>query len=311
MVKIQKLKHKFKKFENLNFDIAVPRTLIRRIYSSGVSGLKFQILNFPKRLKRFRYYIRIWLMMSKNSFLVYLANKKLVALFFLGKILRFGFFTAFLFFLVSGAESLAGYDTTRTILFFLTFNVVDILGQFLYREVYRFRPLVVSGDLDLILVKPMNALFRVLMGGADVIDLVTIPPLLLAVYFVGRVLEPTSFQVALYILLIINALFISTAFHIAVLALGIITLEIDHTIMIYRDVVNLGRLPVDIYKQPLRGILTYLIPVGIMITLPAKSLMQIISPWGIVASFTLGITVLFLSMKFWRVALKQYTSASS
>ena len=94
-------------------------------------------------------------------------------------------------------------------------------------------------------------------------------------------------------------------------SLGIITLEIDHTIMIYRDIVNLGRLPVDIYRQPIQGILTYLIPVGIMITLPAKALMGLVTPIGVLLSFVLGLVLIFSSLKFWNFALKNYSSASS
>jgi ABC-2 type transport system permease protein len=249
--------------------------------------------------------------MSKNAFMIVLSQKKVFGLFLTGKLLRFGFFTAFLYFLIKGAGNLAGYSINQTIFFFLTFNVVDILAQFLYREVYRFRPLVVRGDFDLILTKPTSALFRVLMGGADVIDLVTIPPLIAAVIYVGAMLNPNILNTIYYILLIINGLLIATAFHIAVLSLGIITLEIDHTIMIYRDMTNLGRFPIDIYREPLRGILTYLVPVGVMITLPAKALMGLISPLGVMASFLLGVTLLFVSLKFWHFSLRHYTSASS
>lgn len=249
--------------------------------------------------------------MSKNAFLMTLSSKKLFAMFLIAKLLRFGFFTAFLFFLVKGSDSLAGYSINQTIFFFLTFNLVDVTAQFLFREVYRFRSLVVSGDLDLVLAKPMNSLFRVLMGGADVIDFVTIPPLIAAVIYVGNLLGPTMLHTAFYVLLMINGLLIATAFHIAVLSLGIITLEIDHTIMIYRDLMNLGRLPVDIYKQPLQGIITYLIPVGVMITFPAKALMGLITPLGIIVSFALGAVLIFTSLKFWNYALRQYSSASS
>lgn len=272
-----------------------------------MSNSKFQ----TSKIKRLGYYLKIWLMMSKNSFMVMLSNKKLFAVFLIGKLLRFGFFAAFLYFLVIGADRLAGYTVSQTIFFFLTFNVVDILAQFLFREVYRFRPLVVSGDLDLVMSKPMSTLFRVLMGGADVIDLVTIPPLIAAVVYVAGLLNPLPIQTMLYVLLILNGLIIATAFHVGVLSLGIITLEIDHTIMIYRDLGNLGRLPIDIYKQPLRGILTYLVPVGIMITFPAKAFMGLVTPAGVILSFTLGGILLFASMKFWNFALKQYTSASS
>ena len=263
------------------------------------------------KINRLVYYSKIWLMMSKNAFLVMLSNKKLFFMFLVAKLLRFSFFGAFLYFLVIGADRLAGYTVTQIIFFFLTFNLVDIISQFLFREVYRFRHLVVTGDFDLILAKPYNSLFRALMGGADMIDLVTIPPLILAIFFMGRALDPTSLQVMSYVLLLINGLLIATAFHIAVLSLAIITLEIDHTIMIYRDLVNLGRLPVDIYRQPLRGALTYFIPVGVMITLPAKSLMGLITPLGIFISLILGTVVIVLSLRFWNFAIKQYTSASS
>ena len=262
-------------------------------------------------MKRLTYYVKIWLKMSENSFVTMLSQKIGAAIFLTGKILRFIFFLSFLYFILKGAQRLAGYNTHQAIFFFLTFNVVDVFSQFLFREVYRFRPLVVSGDFDLILLKPMSALFRVLMGGADAFDFITIPPLLFAVYFVGRLLDPGILQIFLYIFLLANGLLIATAFHIAVISLGIITLEIDHTIMIYRDIMNLGRFPTDIYKQPLQGVLTYLIPVGIMITLPAKALMGLVTPVGVLASFIFSGLAIFMSLKFWNYALKQYTSASS
>lgn len=198
--------------------------------------------------------------------------------FLLGKIMRFALFLIFLIFLLKGTKNLAGYNLNQTVFFFLTFNLIDITSQFLFREVYRFRQYIVTGSFDLSLVKPISALFRSLMGGADIIDLITIPPLVIALIVIGKSLNPTFLSVLLYFVLLINGLLIATAFHIAVLSLGIITFEIDHTIMIYRDLTSLGRLPIDIYKQPLQGILTYLIPVGIMISLPAKTLMGRGSP---------------------------------
>jgi ABC-2 type transport system permease protein len=269
------------------------------------------VVRVPERLTRLSYYLKIWIHMSKNSFLIYLNQKKIFAIFLVGKLLRFVIFVAFLYFLVSGSGNLAGYNVDQVMFFFLTFNFVDIVSQFLFREVYRFRPLVVSGDLDLIMTKPMSSLFRVLMGGADIIDLATIPPLIAAMWYVGGKLNPTDSQVVLYLLLLANGMIIATAFHIAVLAFGIITLEIDHTIMIYRDLTNLGKLPIDIYKEPLRGTLTYLVPVGIMISLPVKTFLGVVRFGWVLPSFLLGSVMLFLSLRFWNYSLKRYSSASS
>ena len=263
------------------------------------------------KTKRLKYYAKIWLIMSKNAFMAMLSNKGAFFIFLTGKIIRFFFFVIFLVFFVQEAGGVVGYSTQQMLFIFLTFNLIDVIGQFMFREVYRFRPLLVTGDFDLILAKPANALFRVLMGGADIIDLVTIPPLLLAVIIVGARLNPTPTDIVLYIILIVNGLIIVTAFHIAVIAMGILTMEIDHSIMIFRDMLNLGKFPVEIYRQPLRAILTFLIPVGIMITLPARAFMGMATPLGVAASFIVAALSIFVALKFWNRALKSYTSASS
>lgn len=262
-------------------------------------------------LKRFAYYFKIWLMMSRNSFLMVLNQKSVLFVFLAGKIIRFVFQIAFLYFLVTGSQTLAGYNSTQAILFLLTYMIIDATAQFFFREVYRFRTYVASGDFDLILVKPVNSLFRVLMGGADVIDLITLPPLFAAIIYVGSLLSPAPFQIILYLLLLITGFLITTAFHIIVMSLGIITLEVDHTIMIYRDVTNMGRFPVDIYKEPLKSILTFIVPVAIMMSLPAKALLGFASFGAIICAIIISAMFLFLSLRFWNLALKRYTSASS
>lgn len=262
-------------------------------------------------IKRLKYYSKIWWMLTSNAFSIVLGQRVALSFFLLGKIIRFSFFIGFLYFLILGTSNLAGYTSNQAIFFFLVFNVIDVLAQFFFREVYRFRPKIVSGDFDLTLVKPANALFISLMGGADAIDFITIPPILIAVFYVASLLHPTFSQVVLFLILTINGLLIATAFHIAVLAMGIITLEIDHTIMIYRDLTSFGRFPVDIYKQPLQGILTYLIPIGIMVTFPAKAMMGLVSGGGVLISLLVGILTMIVSLKFWKFALTKYTSASS
>lgn len=262
-------------------------------------------------MKKFKKYLKIWWIMSRNSFLMVLSQKLTFFIFLLGKVVRFGFYFIFIFFLLKGTNSLAGYSLNQTIFFFLTFNLVDVISQFAFREVYRFRPLIVSGSFDLVLSKPVNSLFRSLLGGADVIDIFTLPPLIYLTIYYGGLLNPNIVQVGIYLLLLINGLLIATAFHIAVLCLAIITLEIDHAVMIYRDLVSLGRFPIDIYKEPLKGALTYLIPVAIMVTIPAKYLMGIATPIGVLVSLLVGVVSVFISIRFWDFALRRYTSASS
>lgn len=262
-------------------------------------------------MKRFIYYLKIWWLMNIKYILPVLSHNWTFLVFLLGKIIRFAVFAGFIIFLLNGTKTLAGYQVNEVLFFYLTFFLIDTISQFLFREVYRFRSYIVSGSLDLILVKPMNPLFRVLLGGADAIDFITLPPLIYLVFHFGSLLSPEVLDTTYYMLLLINGLIISTAFHISVLALGIITFEIDHTVMIYRDLMSLARFPVDIYRQPLQGILIYLLPIGLMITLPAKALMGFVTLSGVLVSLGFGIVILLLSLKFWNFALTKYTSASS
>ena len=109
----------------------------------------------------------------------------------------------------------------------------------------------------------------------------------------------------------LSGLLLAAAFHIFVLGVGVITTAIDHLIMVYRDFTSMLRIPVDLYIEPIRFLLTFAIPLGIMITFPAKSLMGLLSPQFIAISLAFSLVALFLSLKFWHWSLKRYSSASS
>jgi ABC-2 type transport system permease protein len=261
--------------------------------------------------RKLKFYIKIWSIMARNSFLSWLNKRSTLLIFITGKLIRYAFSFGFLYFLVKNTNGFGVFNANQALFFAITFLFIDTLGQLFFRNVYTFRQLVVSGDLDMVLVKPVNPLFRVLLGGPDVMDLITLPPILFVVIYIGSLLEPSILHTIFYILLVLNSLIISASIHIFVLAIGIITLEIDHTIMIFRDISSMGRIPIDLYKEPLKSLLIFGIPVGVMMTIPAKAMMGIISFWGVFFSIVFGISLFYLSLQFWNFALKKYTSASS
>ncbi|MBI4062554.1 ABC-2 family transporter protein [Candidatus Gottesmanbacteria bacterium] len=257
-------------------------------------------------------YFQLWIKLTLNSFQTALTNRLSAGMFFVGKLLRFLFFLIFLVSLFARTDFLATYTVAQTIFFFLTYNILDTVTQLFYREVYRFRPMVVSGDFDLVLVKPASPLFRALAGGADPLDLFMMIPYIGSLVYIASLLSHVTVgTISLYFLLLLNGFLLATGFHILVLALAIVTTEIDHAIMIYRDLISMGRVPIDIYREPLRSILTFVIPVGIMMTFPAKALMGLLSPQVVIVSLGLSFFFLVLCLKLWRYALTQYSSASS
>jgi ABC-2 type transport system permease protein len=73
----------------------------------------------------------------------------------------------------------------------------------------------------------------------------------------------------------------------------------------------MARFPTDIYPRLIQNILTFTIPVVILITIPAKALLGFLSwPW-VILSFAVGGLSLWGAFKFWHYALGRYSSASS
>lgn len=258
-------------------------------------------------------YIRVWLKLTACAFSVDLSNRVIAIFALTGKILRFLFFLGFLVLLISKTKTLLGYNLYQVVFFFLTFNLVDILTQLFFRGAYHFRGLIIYGKLDLILVKPINTLFASLGSHTDVYDLITLIALLgYMIYFLVKgYIEITVAGILLYLAFLICSFLIALAFHIFALGVGVLTTEIDHLIWIYRDLSGMARVPVDIYREPLRTFLTFVVPVGIMMTFPAKALMGLLSWQWVVFSFLISGVFLWASLRFWKYALTQYSSASS
>ncbi|MBI2617348.1 ABC-2 family transporter protein [Candidatus Gottesmanbacteria bacterium] len=257
-------------------------------------------------------YIRVWFALSVNSFQVFFLSRVGAILFLSGKIIRFIFYLGFLYLLVSKTRVLSGYSLWEVVLFYLTFNLIDSTTQMLFREVYRFRQMVVSGSFDLLLVKPVNVLFRVLFGGTDFLDLVTLIPFVVFIIItVSHIPYINLPGVILYILLIANALLIAVSFHIFVLSLAVLTSEIDHAIMIYRDFTSMGKIPIDVYGEPFRSFVTFIIPVGIMMSFPVKALVGLLQVESVIIALVVSTTLFLSSLLLWRYSLNTYTSASS
>jgi ABC-2 type transport system permease protein len=109
----------------------------------------------------------------------------------------------------------------------------------------------------------------------------------------------------------VASLMMTTAVYTAVASFGIITTEVDHLIWVFRDVSQMARFPVEIYGSIAKTILTYLLPVGIIYTLPAETLMGLTNVKTAMASLLVAGIFLVASMGYWRYALKRYSSGGS
>jgi len=253
--------------------------------------------------------IKLFFLFSRNSLRTTLQARTGIWLFLIGKIFRFAFFFLMIMVIFGKTKMIRGYSLPQMLVFYLIFNLIDTFTQTVFREVYRFRYKVVTGSFDLTLVKPFHPFVKILVGGVDFFDLfLLVPYLFLTIYFASQVPNITLINILNSIFLILNSLVVATSFHIIVLALGILTTDVDHTIMIYRDLTGMARFPMQIYQEPLRSIFTFLIPVGIMMTFPSQALFGKLSLLFFFLALFISTLVLLLSLALWNTALRKYQS---
>jgi len=263
--------------------------------------------------KHMKKYIKIWLRLAIMSFMVQAESFISSFGYLLGKLVRLGFFLFFLFSIFKHTDALAGYTLPEVALFFLTFNIIDILAQLFFRGIYGVRSLIREGDFDYFLIQPANVLFRVAFHTVDFLDVVTILPVFYITSYVLRQIPGglSAGRLVEYGFLLLNGMVIAFAIHIAVAGLAVLTQELENTIWIYRDLMTLGRFPSDIYDAPMRGILTFIVPVAVMVSFPAKAYLGKLDQVWLAHALAMAMTSLAVSLYFWDFATRRYTSVSS
>ena len=257
-------------------------------------------------------YWRIWKRTASMAMQAQLSYRLGSAGFLLGKMIRLVFFFAFMTAVFSHVETVAGYSLVETALFFMTYNLVDMTAQILFRGVYGARRTVSDGDFDFYLVQPCSPLFRMTCSSVDILDMVTIVPVIVMTGMVFARLPAAPWTAyAAYALLLVNGVALIYAIHALVAGLAVRTQELESAIWIYRDVMFMGKFPADVYSAWVRRALTFGVPVAVMTSFPAKALLGRLSwGWGL---YALGLTAaaLPLSWLFWRDSVARYTSSSS
>jgi ABC-type uncharacterized transport system permease subunit len=259
-------------------------------------------------------YLKVWLKLTGQQFQEQIANNRGAAVvFILGKFFRVASALLLVYVVVGQAKLISGYSLNQAVFLLLLFNLTQTISQLILRGVYQFRQKVVDGTFDFYLLNPLSELFYSLFSYTDPMDaLVTGPYILL----VGWAWVNAGFAITLTsVLWLLAMLVISTlmvvAWHIVIIAIGVKYLEVDNTIMLYRDLERMGAFPVSIYGQAGANILTYAFPFALMATIPARFVFGLFNPLFLVIFAALALIQLKIALLIWRRCLQSYSSASS
>jgi len=261
-----------------------------------------------------RAYWKVWLKLTIQQFQQQIANSRGAAILFIfSKLFRLG--TAFLFIwvIIDKAKLLVGYNLEQAILILALFNLISSITQLFMRGIYIFRQKVVDGTFDFYLLNPLNELFYSLFSYTDPLDLVLFIPyvgiVLWAWIGTGASITFSTILILISTILIVEILIL--AWHIVIISVGVRYLEVDNTIMLYRDLERMAAMPIEIYGKIGSSVLTYVFPFALMATIPARIIFGLYNSWYLLGFALLALVQLKLALWCWRNSLTHYSSASS
>ncbi len=213
----------------------------------------------------------------------------------------------------SQTQTLGGWVLGEAIALLGTFQVVSgIFTTCVEPNLRWFAGQVRDGKLDNILVQPVPSLFLISLGRCEPFALSQVAVGLLVVglglHDGGRL--PSWWGVLGWLVLIGVGLIIAWASRvlIACVSLWVPSIELD---VLYAALWQFGRYPVEIYRQPLRFFLTYVLPFAFLATFPTRALtgrISVLLPLLGIAAACIAIIIVRLA---WEASLRRYTGATS
>jgi ABC-2 type transport system permease protein len=266
------------------------------------------------QLHHIRAYARVWLKLTAQQFQSQVANARGAAILFIfGKLFRLASALLLVYVVVGKAKLIAGYSLNEAVFLLMLFNLTQTISQLFLRGVYIFRQKVVDGTFDFYLLNPLSELFYSLFSYTDALDMIVTTPYIIFVFWAwvqaGYAITLPA-VIALLAVIVISTLMV-TAWHIIIIAVGVKYLEVDNTVMLYRDLERMGAFPVAIYGKFGENLLTYVFPFALMATIPVQLVFGLFNPWYLVGFALLALVQLKFALWLWHRALLSYSSASS
>lgn len=191
--------------------------------------------------------------------------------------------------------------------------IADGLYMIIFSEnLDQFSDKVRKGDLDLLLAKPVNSQFMLSLQKAST---AAVGNLAIGIsWFVYSILQLPNFEwlrLLWLIVLIPCGLIALYSVRFTIASSAVIFARSENLQFIWYQIYRLGMRPDSIYVPWLKWLLLTALPVGVVASVPARAILEP-PQWGLFLwVVVLAGLLIYLSNKFWKFALKFYSSASS
>jgi ABC-2 type transport system permease protein len=170
-----------------------------------------------------------------------------------------------------------------------------------------------KGTLDFVLLKPADAQFLVSTARfqpSRAIDAVTATIIFVYAFRrLGRV--PTATDIALSLLLLGVAIVLLYSLWILTVSAVFYVVRVDNLTYLFTAIFDAARWPSSVFRGVVRFLFTFVVPLTLMTTFPARAMLGSLSAIEVAASIGGAVAFATVSRLVWAGALGRYTSASS
>lgn len=261
-------------------------------------------------------YLRIYLLLFKFGFILSTTYR----LSFIVEILvELGYQVAFIFFFIvvlKNVQLIAGWSYYE-ILFFAGINIVAselILGSLFIFNLWNLPEKIKNGDIDTVLLKPINSMFYLSLGLPYFTSFVaSFPGLVLIFYSLLNLhvnLSLTKFIISFFIFIcgLIIAYSISiifSSFSFKYISTSTFPRIAEKLIIGFKDK------PHQVYQGFLKILFFFIFPVVFIASMPAYAALKDLEIKYLFMAFALSLVFFYIAYRLWNVMIKNYSSASS
>ncbi len=215
----------------------------------------------------------------------------------------------------SQVDSIGGWSRGQMIIFLGTFSLLNAINMTIYFfGVIGIPGKIRSGDLDHYLTKPVNPLLRITfeninLGSAPLIIL-SIGIIAYGVSLVG--MSVSTRTVLMYILFIILMAILYYDMEVIIRIIPFFVISATSIERLEGAAMDLCmRVPGVLFKGIFKVLFYFILPYGIMATIPTQIITNSVSSIMIATSAVVVVVFTIFTQWFWRFGLKHYKSASS
>ena len=193
------------------------------------------------------------------------------------------------------------------------FIVLAIVDAFIFPNVQELSQHIRKGTLDFVLIKPIGSQLHSTLRRYKIPRLSNaIAGIIIIGYAVNQLqltLQPQ--QVALFLMLFVAAAIILYSIMVMLASITFWAVQMDNIQDLFFGFFEAAKYPASAFPQPVRFVITFVFPVAFLTTVPAEALLNKLTPQLALYGCGMAVALLFFCTRFWRIAVRNYSSASS